>query len=185
MKNVKDIVPIIVLTIVVCVSVITLSLTDDITREIIEEQKLAEIKNSLKEQFPEMTRFEYDEEIEVYTIFTGDNTSVDNIIGYSFEAKGSGYGGTIEILVGLKDLETINAISIINHMETPGLGAKIVESYFTEQFKNVAIEDIKLRDNGGEIDAITGATISSNAVVKAIQKTTLEKVSLLKEKASL
>ena len=61
MKNVKDIIPVIVLTIVVCVSVITLSLTDDITRDIIAEQKLAEIKNSLKEQFPEMTSFEYDE----------------------------------------------------------------------------------------------------------------------------
>ncbi len=185
MKKVEDIIPILVLTIVVCASVITLALTDDITREKIEERKLTDIQNSLRAQFPEMTGFEYDEKIEVYTIFTGDDNSIDNIIGYSFETMGSGYGGNIEILVGLKDLETINGISIINHMETPGLGAKIVESDFTEQFKDVAIEDIDLRTNDGQIDAITGATISSTAVVKAIREAALQKVELLKEKGDL
>lgn len=185
MKQLKDIVPILVLTIVVCASVVTLALTDDVTRDKIEEQKLIEIQNSLTEQFPDMTSFVYDEDIEVYTIYTGDDTTSENVIGYSFESSGSGYGGSIDILVSLKDLETINGISIINHMETPGLGAKIVESSFTEQFKDVAIKDVKLRKDDGQIDAISGATISSIAVVKAVQDTALEKVALLMEKDNL
>jgi len=181
----NDIIPILVLTIVVCASVITLALTDDVTREKIEQQKIIEIQNSLSKQFPDMTSYIYDEDIEVYTTYSGNDTIPENIIGYSFESSGSGYGGTIDILVTLKDLETINGISIINHMETPGLGARIVESSFTDQFKDIAIEDVKLRKDNGQIDAISGATISSLAVVKAVQKTALEKVDLLKDKVNI
>lgn len=181
----SDILPILVLTIVVCASVITLALTDDVTRDKIEQQKLIEIQNSLTLQFPEMKSYFYDEDIEVYTIYSGNDTIPENIIGYSFESSGSGYGGTIDILVSLSDLETINGISIINHMETPGLGARIVESSFTEQFKGVPISDVKLRKDDGQIDAISGATISSLAVVKAVRETALEKVALLREKDNI
>jgi len=181
----KDILPILVLTIVVFASVITLVLTDDVTRNNIDEQKNIEIQNSLSEQFPDMTSYVYDKDIAVYTIYSGDDSNPENIIGYSFESSGSGYGGTIDILVSLKDLETINGISIINHMETPGLGARIVEPSFTDQFKDVLIQDVKLRKDDGQIDAISGATISSLAVVNAVQQTALEKVALLKEKDNL
>jgi len=181
----NDVLPILVLSVVVCASVITLALTDDVTRDKIEQQKIIEIQNSLSEQFPDMTSYVYDETIEVYTVYSSNDTIPENIIGYSFESSGSGYGGTIDILVSLSDLETINAISIINHMETPGLGARIVESGFTEQFKGVAISDVKLRKDNGQIDAISGATISSLAVVKAVQEAAIEKVALLKEKETL
>ena len=182
MINKNDIIPIIVLTVVVCASVITLALTDDVTRDRIEQQKLIEIQSSLSTQFPDMTDFVYNDDVDVYIVYSGDVTDSQNIIGYSFESSGSGYGGTIDILVSLKDLDTINGISIINHMETPGLGAKIVEQSFTDQFKDVLIQDVKLRKDDGQIDAISGATISSLAVVKAVSETALEKVALLKEK---
>ena len=118
--------------------------------------------------------YDYDNKIEVYTIFT--TTSIDNetfneTIGYAFEAKGAGYGGTIEMLVTLSsDLETLNGIAIINHMETPGLGAKIEGADFTGKFKDVAIKDLNFKDDGGQIDAITGATVSSRAITNEVRR---------------
>ncbi len=182
--NKDDIVAILVLTIIVTTSVATLAVTDSVTREKIEEAKRMEIQQNLAVQFPDMTDFIFDKKIGVYTIYMGNTSDEDNIIGYAFEAQGSGYGGTIEMLVTLKDFETLNGIAIISHMETPGLGAKITESSFTDQFKNLAIEDIALRSDNGQVDAISGATISSSAVVDAIKKTTLKKIKLLQENAN-
>ena len=175
MKNSNRIIPILFLTIVVCVSVITLALTDDATREIIEENKRAEIKRSLETQFPEMTGYEFDNEIEVYTIYKAKemgNETVNETIGYAFEAKGAGYGGTIEMLVSLSDLSTLNGISIINHMETPGLGSRVTESSFQEQFKGIAIEDLALRKNNGQsqrqVHRISRSKQTSNAYRRAL-----------------
>lgn len=182
--NKDDIFSILVLTIIVTTSVATLAVTDSVTREKIEEGKRMQIQETLAVQFTDMTDFIFDEKIGVYTIYNGDTSNEDNIIGYAFEALGSGYGGTIEMLVALKDFETLNGIAIISHMETPGLGAKITESTFTDQFKNLAVEDIALRSDNGQVDAISGATISSSAVVDAIKKTTAEKIKLLKENAN-
>jgi electron transport complex protein RnfG len=182
MKKQSSIFPILFLTLIACVSIITLALTDDATRDIIRENKLKEIREMLGEQFPEMTSYEYDGDVyTVNKIISIDNDTLNETIGYAFEAKGAGYGGTIEILVTLfSDLETLNGISIINHMETPGLGALIEDEEFIEQFTGIAIEDLELRKKGGGIDAITGATISSTAVVKAIRETTIEKINTLK-----
>lgn len=179
----KDMYPIIFLTIVVAGSVITLAVTDSVTRERIEQEKIRAILETLSQQFPDMTDFVYNETIEVYVIYAGGTDNDENITGYAFEAEGKGYGGAIEILVTLKDLETMNGISIIGHMETPGLGAKIVESSFTNQFKNIAVEDVAMRRDNGQIDAISGATISSSAVVKAVYETAVEKIKLLMEEA--
>ena len=173
-----EIVPVLFLTIVVCISVILLSVADAMTRDIIEEQKRKEIEKTLKEHFPDLTDFEYDGGIEVYTVLKDNET-----IGYAFLAEGKGYGGTIEILVSItEDMDSINSISIITQMETPGLGAKTEESFFTDRFKGVAIDDVKLSKEGGKIDAITGATISSTAVVKAVRTTALQKVKLIEER---
>ncbi|GAH24330.1 unnamed protein product, partial [marine sediment metagenome] len=94
---------------------------------------------------------------------------------------GKGYGGDIDILVGLEDEATIKGISIISSLETPGLGSRIAESPFTDKFTGLNIDDVALRRDGGQIDAITGSTISSRAVVDAVRDTAMEKVKLLKE----
>ena len=62
--------------------------------------------------------------------------------------------------------------------ETPGLGSRVAEEPFTSQFAGIAIDDVRL---DGEIDAITGSTISSTAVVEAVRNTALEKVESLGE----
>ena len=79
----------------------------------------------------------------------------------------------------MEDLETIQGIVIVSHTETPGLGDKTEDDEFTDQFVGLKIEDAKLRKDGGEVDAVTGATISSSTVVNAVRTTAQEKVEIL------
>lgn len=81
-----------------------------------------------------------------------------------------GYGGSIEILVGINLDNKIVGVKILNHNETPGLGNKIEQKPFLKQLLNKTATEVKLKKDGGKIDAITGATISSQAVIDAIRK---------------
>ena len=90
--------------------------------------------------------------------------------GVAFTVSGTGYGGTIELMLGLTPEGTIAGVTILKHTETPGLGAKITEARFMGQFVSKNLDNIKwaLKKDGGEIDQITGATISPRAVVEAL-----------------
>jgi electron transport complex protein RnfG len=65
---------------------------------------------------------------------------------------------------------TISGVNIIRQSETPGLGTRIAEPEFTNQFSGKRIEDVRLRQDGGVIDAITGATISSRAITDIVHE---------------
>ena len=170
----KNAFPIILLTIVVAISVTLLTFTDSITRDQIEAQEDQKIQNMLSEMFPDMSRYDFKDEI--YMVYAD-----GEIVGYAFIAIGKGYGGDINILVGLEDEATIKGITVIAHTETPGLGTRITEGSFTDKFNGLSIEDVALRQDGGQIDAITSSTISSAAVVDAVRATAMEKVKLLKD----
>jgi Na+-translocating ferredoxin:NAD+ oxidoreductase RnfG subunit len=62
----------------------------------------------------------------------------------------------------------LRGLSVISHSETPGLGDKITQSFFLDQFQEVFFSGIELSKTGGDIDAISGATISSKAVINGI-----------------
>ncbi|MFC1908241.1 FMN-binding protein, partial [Chloroflexota bacterium] len=136
-STLKGIYPVIFITLVVFVSVGLLAGTDSVTGDQIEYQKQLKIESMLGSMFPNMS--EYTIEDEVYTIY-------DNgvMVGYAFLAIGKGYGGKIDILVGLEDEETIKGITVVSHQETPGLGARIIESSFTNEFAGVNIDDVTL-----------------------------------------
>ena len=82
-----------------------------------------------------------------------------------------GYSGNIEIMIGVKPDQSINAIEILTHAETPGLGSKIAEGWFKEMFRGKSLEnaDWRVKKDGGEFDQISGATISPRAVVGALK----------------
>ena len=170
----KNAFPIIILTAVVAICVTALTFTDSFTRAKIEAQEEQKIQHMLSAMFPNMSRYTFEDDI--YTIYA-DGTE----IGYAFLAVGKGYGGDIDILVGLEDETTVKGITIISHTETPGLGSRVAESSFTDMFRGLNIADIALRQEGGQIDALTGSTISSRAVIDAVRNTAMEKVELLKE----
>ncbi|MEE9615152.1 MAG: RnfABCDGE type electron transport complex subunit G [Thermodesulfobacteriota bacterium] len=97
--------------------------------------------------------------------------------GYAFVAKGPGFAAIITMMVGLNvSAETLSGMKVLEQLETPGLGNKIAEEKFEGQFRGLAIhpriEYLKNKkpDKPNQIQAITGATISSKAVTEAINK---------------
>jgi len=101
--------------------------------------------------------------------FIGKDAS-GNIIGYAAKgADAGGYGGDIVLMVGFeKDKKTLVCYKTLAAAETPGLGMKLNTPEFADQFKGKDGATLKVRKDGGEIDAITSATITSRAVCKAI-----------------
>jgi electron transport complex protein RnfG len=108
----------------------------------------------------------------------------DRLVGFAYLSEGQGYQGKIKILFGVdEDLERLLGIEIIESVETPGLGAKISQDTFKEQFRNLTtlnnLECVKFdpyKEN--QIKAITSATVSSRAVVKIVNEG-LEELKLL------
>jgi len=145
------------------------------------EQQLALIDNQAKKTLiPVADRFEQINEL--YTVAYDKN---NNIVGKIVKSSERGYGGFIKIMVGIDNKKMVTSVMILEQYETPGLGDEILKSAFIEQFKNKTQTEIVLRKQGvnisaktgatetsqkGYIDAITGATISSKAVVNAVRK---------------
>ena len=173
-KKKNDFFPVIFLTLIVVVSVVALTLTNGITKDKIAIAKKEAISETLATLFPEMEDFTLDEESGLYTPLTGGES-----LGHAFMATATGYSGTIDILIGLEPDATLRGIKIISQQETPGLGAKITEPFFLDQFQGLSAEQVVLAHNGGKIDAITGATISSSAVVNAVKEAILKKLETL------
>ncbi len=116
--------------------------------------------------------YEY-KEIITDTLWQAVDSSGDNI-GIVFRVFPQGYAGPIPITVGLDNDGKITGIRVASAAEglaeTPGLGAKITQLGFTEQFKGKTAADIALEQEGGSIEAITAATISSRAVTAGVKK---------------
>jgi electron transport complex protein RnfG len=95
-------------------------------------------------------------------------------IGVAFKATGKGYSGSIETMAGMTKDGIITAIKILDQNETPGLGASVAESSFTNQFTDKNIQALS------QVQAITGATISSKAVIDSVKKKAEEIKGLIK-----
>lgn len=90
--------------------------------------------------------------------------------GYAVEGRcGEGYGGDVVLMVGFrKDKKTVISYKVLQAAETPGLGMKLTTPEFSGQFKGRDGSALKVRKDGGDVEAITAATITSRAVCKAI-----------------
>lgn len=115
----------------------------------------------------------------------------NKLIGYSLVYEGNGFQGKIRVMMGLSDdLKKLTMYEILEQSETPGLGTKILEDPFKKQFTGLVAEPNvvwvkgKAPSKPNEIQTITGATISSKAIV-AIINNALEKARALKEKGAL
>ena len=80
-----------------------------------------------------------------------------------------GYSSIINALVGVDLNNKITGIGIISQQETPGLGSNIEKESFLSQFIGKGIEDLNIKKDGGKIDAVTGATISSRAITSGVR----------------
>lgn len=89
-------------------------------------------------------------------------------LGVVVVTEASGYGGTIEVMTGIKLDGEISGVNILSMNETPGMGAKAKESSFLNQYISQSESNMSVNKDGGEIDAISGATITSRAVTQAV-----------------
>ncbi len=118
-------------------------------------------------------------EMTIYKVYDKDLNAPDkNLLGYAIVTFASGYQGSIKILVSVTpDFNKIITFRVLEHSETPGLGGNIVNSDFISQYEGLSTEkEIKVikgpsNKENNEISAISGATISSKAVTKALNET--------------
>lgn len=170
--------PIVVLTLFCVVAGFLLAWTNSVTKASIETARKAELIAALHKVLPAC-----DNDIIADAKVFKDGKGKDWTF-YVARLKGTyggtafrstsehGYGGTIEVLVGVLPDATVNGVEILRaDKETPGLGSKIKEQGFRTQFKGKSASDTKwaaVTKDGGRVDAITGATISSRAVAEAV-----------------
>ena len=97
-------------------------------------------------------------------------------IGYLISTLGKGYSSYINILVSVSNDLKINAIKILGHGETPGLGDEIDQAYFQKRFEGKTLDKLVVEKIEGseKIQAISGATISSRAVTKGVRDAVTE-----------
>ena len=126
------------------------------------------------------TGFEPLEEAELAK-FTANNDKVKEvfiglkdgqIVGYVVKTTPTGFGGAVEVTTGIGLDGTIKGVRMGNHAETPGLGANAALPYFYEQYNGLsAMEDVgvnKQTPSGNEIQAISGATITSVTITNGV-----------------
>ncbi len=160
----------IVLMIVCIISAGALSSVYNITKvKIDENSRVSDIKKR-QEAFSSAVNF-IEKEVEGKKLWVGADKDGKQI-GVVIKTSPRGYAGPIHTTIGINDDDTISSIAItkLDQTETPGLGVKITQDTFKGQFKNKKGEELKLKKDGGTIDAITAATISSRAVANGVKE---------------
>ncbi|HAX93626.1 MAG TPA: RnfABCDGE type electron transport complex subunit G [Bacteroidales bacterium] len=166
------------LTLIAMLSSALLGFVYEMTKEPIALSNLNKKLNAIKQVVPEFTNNPNDE---MFLLPTGEGDSLEvypakkdnEIIGYAVNTyTNKGFSGNITLMAGFKPDGTIINVTVLEHKETPGLGTKMTEPEFKDQFNNKNPADFRLSvtKDGGPVDAITAATISSRAFCDAVQR---------------
>lgn len=175
----------IILTVITLISGLLLGLVYEVTKGPIAQTQEAAKKEAWQAVFPEASEdafvsVDVDTDIASQVVKDlGVAATIDEVCevdggetGYVITATDSeGYGGDIQITVGITADGTVSGISFLSTSETAGLGMKATEPSFYEQYVGVQTEKFAVSKDGGEgepIDAISGATITSRAVTGAV-----------------
>jgi electron transport complex protein RnfG len=163
-------------------SSLLLAASDQLTRPLIEKHKLEALQNSIFQVLAGTKEYE-EISTETFKVYKG-FTEQKELVGYAFIAEGSGFQGNIRMIVGINPgLDTLLGLNVLEQSETPGLGGNIVRESFQNQFSGLKLAASEnfvsyvknvTPQNPGEIQAITGATISSKAVVNILNNSIAE-----------
>jgi electron transport complex protein RnfG len=166
----------VVITIFAAVSGGLLAVVRSATQEKIEYQQLKFVKGpTIKEIMegcsndPLVDRFKVPDKDKEVSVFLGVFDGKPNTV--ALESYGKGFGGDIGVIVAVNmENDKIVGIGVTTHSETPGLGSKAkTDPALKSQFRGLSIKDpFKVKSDGGQIDAIAGATISSQGVCGAV-----------------
>lgn len=166
------------LFVITVIAGVSLGFINDITKGPKEQAKLARKINALKNVLPEFNnnpvedvkRIKWDlakDSIEIYAGFLNENQSGTAVVGSSEK----GFSGLVKIMVGFNPDGSIKNIAVLEQKETPGLGTKMKDEKFIKQFrdKHPSAYNLKVKKDQGDVDALTGATITTRAFGEATQ----------------
>lgn len=163
-----------------------LALVNDITEERIAAQAAMKLEQALRAVVPDAEEFKDETERVlaqgspapgggesglqlVSKVYVGYKNG--EMAGVAFACTPSGYGGPINAVVGVSRDGVVTGLTVVKHSETPGLGANITGQGFQTRFIGLrAGTPVKVKRDGGQVEAITGATISSRAIASAVDQ---------------
>ena len=171
------------LTLIASIAGLILSQVEIATREPIKEQRRLQMLKALAAVLPE---FDNSPDTDTVVLENGvdkkgrpvqiifyHGRKAEQLVGTAFTVVApDGYSGNIYVMVGVAPDSRVIGIEILTHAETPGLGSKIKEDWFKDQFRGKGLDnaDWRVKKDGGQFDQITGATISPRAIVGAVKK---------------
>ncbi|MFA5527595.1 MAG: RnfABCDGE type electron transport complex subunit G [Peptostreptococcales bacterium] len=169
----------VILFIITAVAAASLGYVNQITKGPIEEQTIIANNEARRKILPLAESFNQLEinVPEKYPIITEAYEGImnDNLVGYTLKTMPKGYGGIMEVTVGMDIEGNITGVVVGNHNETPGLGAKSKDPEFTNHYRGKRADmDILVIKSGNpkenEVSAISGATVSSRAVTSGVNE---------------
>ncbi len=168
----RDIIkPGLILFLITCVASICLGFVYDITKEPIEKQRAETKATALKEILSQADEFKEIKDMAEPITELYEGLSSGNLVGYIIGVSPKGYADSIDLLVGIDTNGDIIGINIVRMNETPGLGTEANKPKFKEQFAGKSDELIVTKNPPkaeNEIEAITGATITSKAITDGV-----------------
>ncbi|WP_372754313.1 RnfABCDGE type electron transport complex subunit G [Mariniflexile sp.] len=166
------------LLLITLISGLTLGFVNDLTLEPKAKAKLEKKVNALKLVLPTFDNNPVEDmklvksetasdSVEIYPAYSKNEFVGAAVIG----STNKGFSGLVKIMIGFKPTGEIENVVVLEQKETPGLGTKMAEPKFLQQFKNINIAsyNLKVKKDGGDVDALTGATISTRAFCDATQ----------------
>lgn len=180
---------IIVLTSVMVLSGLILAFADTVFQPQIQANQRQALERSLAAIFPQAKSPKFTQlSTKKMQIYKGTDSS-GTLLGYAVGIVTNGYGGPINLIVGLSpDLSKIAGMEVVSDSETPGMGSRIADDWFRKQFAGLnPLDPIGYVKNAtpdpakNQIEAISGATISTKAVLSGLNSSLREAVSLIKQ----
>ena len=171
-KNREDIIKPVGVLLAICIIIpLALSVTNKVTAKKISELEAANSKKNMQSLI-DADNFEECEngEITYYAAINGGKTAA-----YIFTESSKGYGGDVSVMTAIKPDGTVAGVAILDVSgETPGLGQNAAKESFFSQYiglkKGVSVLKNGAKTENNEVDAVTGATITSTAVTRAVNK---------------
>jgi electron transport complex protein RnfG len=164
-----------VLAIICTVAAATLATVFEVTKSPIAASRAAVVQRAIQTVLPEFDRVVDSAQAkavldpgqpEMYPAYLN-----GSLVGAAVKVTDrGGYGGDVTLMVGVRPDGAVHAIRVLAHKETPGLGSKMGEEKFAGQFRGLIPPEqgVGVKKDGGAIQAITGATISSRCVTRAV-----------------
>jgi Na+-translocating ferredoxin:NAD+ oxidoreductase subunit G len=169
----KEVIRLIVVLTVVCAQAgFSLAYLNEKTEDARANQDRLKLLNSLNMVLPENDNQPDKKAVKVNGTIYYISKLKGVVNGVAFETSSDkGYSGSIGIMVGIKPTGEVISIAVLDQKETPGLGSKITEDRFLNQYKGKSLQNArwKVKKDGGDFEAISGATISPRAVTGAVK----------------